>query len=131
MIRNLRSATALGAFVVATFAVCAQANADCNITQGERVILFSSSYDPDVLVWDSRGRLVDYAAGSWETKRALLSHAMLARAGTRALVLQCQGNVIHPKYRLATQDAVGVKMISGPYRGRYGWIAIDDLRRRR
>lgn len=131
MIRFPRRLTALLAFLLGVFAVCARADADCNINVGERVILFSLSYDPDVLVWDSKGRLIDYAAASWQDKRALLPHALLARAGTRAIILQCQGNVIHPKYRLATQDAVGVKITTGPYRGRYGWIAIDDLRRPR
>lgn len=119
------------AALLSGFLACAPVLAECNIASGERIALLSLSYDPDVLVWDSRQRLIDYAAASWETARALLPHAVLARAGTKALVTQCQPNVIHPKYRLATQDAVGVKITSGPYHGRYGWVTIDDLRRRR
>ncbi len=129
--RYPRSAAALLAFSLCAVMACSGALADCNITSGERVVLFSTSYDPDVLIWDSRSRLIDYAAAPWQTARALLPHALLARAGTKAMVLQCQGNVIHPKYRMASQDAVGIKVTSGPYRGRFGWIAIDDLRRRR
>lgn len=130
MIRYLRSAAVCLAFSLCLLGDCSRALADCNINNGERTVLFSLSYDPDVLVWDSRQRLIDYAAGSWQNTRALLPHALLARAGTKALVLQCQGNVIHPKYRMATQDAVGIKITSGPYHGRYGWVTIDDLQRR-
>ena len=103
------------------------ARADC--TQGEHVLLLSNTYDPDVLIWDSRQRLLDYAAGNWDIKRILLPHALLARAGTRAVVIACRYNIVHPKYRLAPADAAGVLVLSGPYKGRYGWLLADDLRR--
>lgn len=104
------------------------ARADCSALAGARAVLVSNSYDPDVLLWDSRQRLMDYAAGNWEVARVLLPHALLARAGTRAVVTSCQVNVVHPKYRLAPMDAVGVKVTSGPYKGRYVWVLSDDLR---
>ncbi len=91
--------------------------------------LLSNAYNPDVLVWDSRQRLLDYAAGDWNIKRILLPHALLARAGTRAVVIACQYNVVRPRYRLAPADAAGIKVISGPYKGRFGWIMADDLHR--
>lgn len=103
------------------------AQADCE--PGFRMLLLSSTYNPDVLIWDSRQRLLDYAAGDWDIKRILLPHALLARAGTKALVVSCQVNVVHPKFRLAPSDAAGIKILTGPYKGRYGWLMADDLHR--
>ncbi|GAC1651802.1 MAG: hypothetical protein NVS9B12_00550 [Vulcanimicrobiaceae bacterium] len=96
---------------------------------GRRMLLLASSYNPDVLLWDSRQRLLDYAAGDWNVKRLLLPHALLARAGTVALIVTCQYNIVHPRYRFAPADAAGVKVASGPYKGRYGWMMAEDLRR--
>ena len=103
------------------------AQADC--APGIRMVLLSSTYNPDVLFWDSRQRLLDFAAGDWDIKRILLPHALLARAGTKALVVSCQVNVVHPKYRLAPSDAAGIKILTGPYKGRYGWLMAEDLHR--
>lgn len=99
--------------------------AEC--AQGRRMVLLSNAFNPDVLLWDSRQRLLDYAAGDWNIKRVLLPHAFLIRAGTRALVITCEFNAVHAKYRLAPLDAAGVKMTSGPYKGRFGWLMADDL----
>lgn len=123
----MRKAVALILLVGAALAP-SLARADCSAQPGERAVLISNSYDPDVLLWDSRQRLMDYAAGNWEVAKVLLPHALLARAGTRAVVTSCQDNVVHPKYRLAPMDAVGVKVVSGPYKGRYVWVLSDDLR---
>lgn len=119
-----------GAFLmlVALALLPSVARADCAALTGQHAVLVSNSYDPDVLLWDSRQRLMDYAAGSWDVAKVLLPHALLARAGTRAVVTSCQVNVVHPKYRLAPLDAVGVKVTSGPYKGRYVWVLSDDLR---
>lgn len=104
--------------------------APCTSLVGQQVVLASNDYDPDVLLWDSRQRLMDYAAGNWDVAKVLLPHALLSRPGTEALVVTCQVNVVHPKYRLAPMDAAGVKIISGPYKGRYFWILADDLHMR-
>jgi hypothetical protein len=37
--------------------------ASCSFTAGARVALISQAEDPDVFIWDSRARLVNYAAG--------------------------------------------------------------------
>jgi hypothetical protein len=58
----------------------------------------------------------------------LLPHALLNRPGTRALVQSCVGGVVHSKFRTDADDAVGVLILSGPYRGRYGWVSSSDLR---
>jgi hypothetical protein len=123
----MRNAGAVLLFLTAVF-LPAAARADCAGLSGQRAVLVSNSYDPDVLLWDSRQRLMDYAAGNWDVAKVLLPHALLARAGTRAVVTACQVNVVHPKYRLAPMDAVGVKVTSGPYKGRYVWVLSDDLR---
>ena len=100
----------------------------CSFSPSARVVLYANVYDPDVLVWDNRQRLLDYSAGGWDIAQILLPHALLARAGTRAVVLECDPLAVHPKYRAAPIDALGVKITSGPYRGRYGWVAEDDVR---
>lgn len=123
--RRLRVAIAL---LVLTGLASAPARADCTSLTGQHVVLFANNYDPDVLLWDSRQRLMDYAAGSWDIDKLLLPHALLAHAGTKALVVGCEVNVVHPKFRLAPMDAVGVKITGGPYKGRYAWVLADDLR---
>ena len=104
--------------------------AACTPLVGQRVVLASNDYDPDVLLWDSRQRLMDYAAGNWDVAKVLLPHAVLSRPGLEALVVTCQVNVVHPKYRLAPMDAAGVKITGGPYKGRYFWVLADDLHER-
>lgn len=104
------------------------ASAQCSHLAGQRVVLVSNNYDPDVLVWDSVQRLMDYAAGDWSVAKVLLPHALLARAGTKASVVACRVNVVHPKFQFAPADAAGVKFTSGPYLGRYGWVMASDLR---
>ncbi|GAC1503196.1 MAG: hypothetical protein NVS1B14_08450 [Vulcanimicrobiaceae bacterium] len=124
----------LSRFVLApalAFAMLAPAGAECSRLAGHRVTLVSNNYDPDVFVWDTRLRLMDYAAGGWRVARALLPHALLVHAGTPAIVTACSENVVHPKYQFAPTDAVGVKITNGRYHGRYGWILVGDLRVRR
>src|SRR5947209_3314226 len=96
----------------------APARAECVAQPGAHVFLISNNYDPDVLVWDSKQRLLDYQSGGWRVARVLLAHALLARAGTGAILVACQVNVVHPRYQLAPTDAAGIKLTSGPYKGR-------------
>ncbi|HLI95202.1 MAG TPA: hypothetical protein VKT72_03825 [Candidatus Baltobacteraceae bacterium] len=119
--------------LVAAFVCCAlmaQANAadQCYATRGMHVTLFGGVDDPDVLVWDSRDRLIAYGAGSMDTRQFLLPHAMLNAPGTRATVESCIANVVHSKFRTDPGDAIGVLITSGRYRGRYGWVSSSDIR---
>lgn len=103
------------------------ARADCSGIPGSHIALFSSNYDPDVLVWDSRRRLLTYATDTYELAKLLLPHALLARAGTLAIVAVCYPNVVHPRYRVAPTDALRIRVTTGTYHGRYGWVMVDDV----
>ena len=111
-------------------AVASPGDAGCNTTPGGRVVLESAAVDPDVFVWDSRNRLVDYAAGQWGNTRVIFSHTILAEPGTQALVVACIPAVAHPKFASGDEDAIRVKVMSGPYRGRYGWVLSSDIKGR-
>ena len=103
------------------------AGAFCAAAPGGRVMLESASVDPEVFVWDSRSRLIDYAAGQWGSARAVVAHTLLAQPGTPAAVIACVAGVAHPKYALGDEDAVGVRLLGGPYRGRFGWVLSSDI----
>jgi hypothetical protein len=105
----------------------AQTDALCTVTPGGRVVLESDAVDPDVFLWDSRDRLVDYAAGQWGNTRAIFAHTLLAEPGTQAMVVSCYPSVAHPKFSTGDEDAIGVKIMSGPHRGRYGWVLSSDI----
>lgn len=107
--------------------VTASAAQQCHATRGMQVTLFGGVDDPDVLVWDSRDRLVNYGAGSTDTRKFLLPHALLNRPGTRAVVELCVGGIVHSKFSMDAGDAVGVLIVSGKYRGRYGWVSSSDV----
>ena len=114
-----------GLIVLALWPLAAQA--DCSNMHGAQIALMSSSYDPDVLVWDSQKRLSSYAANSYEVAKLLLPHALLARAGTLGIIITCKRNVVHAKYHFSASDVVSVRMTSGEYRGRNGWVMMDDV----
>ena len=86
------------------------------------------SADPDVFIFDSRVRLIDYSAGRFDEVKAVMAHTLLASPGTRAIVSSCVRNVVKPKYSGDYFDAVGIKVITGPYRGRWGWVSSEDVR---
>lgn len=115
------------AAIVVLFATAAQSPPTCSATHGMRVTLFGGVDDPDVLVWDSRDRLVNYAGGSADARQFLLPHAILNRPGTKAVVQSCWSGIVHPKFRMDPADAVGVLIITGKYRGRYGWVSSSDI----
>jgi hypothetical protein len=98
----------------------------CSLSVGQYVLLKSNRLDPDVFVWDNRARLIGYAAGEWKNTQDVLAHTILAKPGTRAIIIGCEPEVIHFRYEQAIQDAVGLKLVSGAQRGRYGWVASDD-----
>ncbi len=105
----------------------ASAAGKCRAAGGLHVTLFGGVDDPDVLVWDSQDRLERYSAGSVDARQFLLPHALLNRPGTRAVVLSCRANAVRPKFSGGTADAIGLKILSGRYRGRYGWVSSSDV----
>jgi hypothetical protein len=101
--------------------------AGCSGLVGHQVILSSDSVDPDVFVWDTRRRLVDYAAGHWGSAKSVLEHTWLVRPGTRAVIVVCAADAVHPRYSRPVEDAFGIKMIGGVHHGRYGWVQAEDI----
>lgn len=102
----------------------------CWARHGLHVRLFGGVDDPDVLVWDSRDRLQTFASGSFDTRVFLLPHALLNRPGTRAVVQSCVPGIVHSKFRMDSSDAIGVLIMDGRYRGRYGWVSSADIHAR-
>ncbi len=100
----------------------------CRYHQGERVVLYGTTDDPDVFLWDSRFRLRDYEGGSFDQMKALLPHAALARPGTRAVVESCVRKFVASKYLDHPDDAVGVVIVSGDLRGQRGWVLGSAIR---
>ncbi|HLJ84521.1 MAG TPA: hypothetical protein VKT51_10150 [Candidatus Eremiobacteraceae bacterium] len=124
--RGLRS-FAFGLAALFVVASIAQSSAlACATARGKRVELTSQSLDPDVFVWDSMARLINYQSGKFVTDD-VLHHTLLAPAGTRAVVLTCRDRVVHPRFVNGVADAVGVRLLSGRYRGQYGWVVSEDL----
>jgi hypothetical protein len=124
------TARVVAALALATLGIVVAPSAalasECPSPSGGRVVLASDAVDPDVFLWDSRIRLVDYAAGQWGNTRAIFAHTLLAEPGTQAMVVSCVPAVAHPKYGPGDEDAIGVKILSGPHRGRYGWVLSSD-----
>jgi hypothetical protein len=100
----------------------------CKVSAGQRVLLESIDSDPDVFVWDSRVRLVEYAAGTFDKANQVMAHTILAKPGTQAVVSACVVRVVKPTYSSDAYDAVGVKITSGPFRNRWGWVSSEDVR---
>lgn len=116
---------AIVAIVVMRCAIAAPAA--CHVRPSERVVLFGFGDDPGVFLWDSRFRLRAYHAASFDEAQALLPHALLLAAGTRALVIRCYGEDVQPKYSLRPEDAVDVRVLTGPDRGSIGWVIGGDI----
>ena len=102
--------------------------AACTVAVGEPIMLHSSDFDPDVLVWDSRQRAIDYVGGNVHSASDVLTHTLLSTPGTHAIVIACHAATARPKYSSDVLDTVGVKITTGPQRGRYGWVTSDDVR---
>lgn len=100
----------------------------CRLHQGDRVVLYGSSDDPDVLAWDSRFRLRAYHAASFDEAEQLLTHAVLIAAGTRAQVVACVAGFV-PAHSFETpEDAVGIMILNGPQKGIGKWVTASDTR---
>jgi hypothetical protein len=108
-------------------ALCIPAQAaPCGVPVGHSVALKSNEIDPDVFVWDTKQRVVDYASGRWGDTREVLAHTLLAKPGTRAVIVQCGAGLVH-RDGADARDAVGIRLVSGPNKGRYGWVTSDDV----
>ncbi|MBV8172679.1 MAG: hypothetical protein JO219_12190 [Candidatus Eremiobacteraeota bacterium] len=114
-------------FVVCAIIGPAAGASACVVTQGEHLVLASQGLDPDVFVWDSAQRLVEYLAGNYNTE-TVLHHTMLATPGTKAVVVGCKDGAGKTQYSSTNLDLVGVKLTDGPNKGRYGWVVADDTR---
>ena len=100
--------------------------APCGVPVGRAVYLKSLDIDPDVFVWDAKQRVVDYAVGSWRDAHDVMVHTLLAKPGTRAVVVQCHPGIVH-REGSETRDAIGIRLVNGPNKGRYGWVTSDDI----
>jgi hypothetical protein len=118
------SALAMLLVLLATPAVLA----DCRVHPNDRVVLYGTTDDPDVFVWDSRFRLRDYEGGTFDQMRALLPHATLVRPGTRATVESCVSDFVQSKYVPEPDDAIGIVITAGPLRGQRGWVSGSAIR---
>ncbi len=101
--------------------------AECGVRAGTAVTLTSNPADPDVMVWDSRERLVAWVAGHWNSSREVMAHTLIASPGTQALVVHCVGAEARPRSPELTRDVIAVRITSGPLRGRYGWVIASDV----
>ncbi len=117
----------IAALLAALCFSASQADASsCSLSTGAAVVLRSSDFDPDVLVWDSRQRAIDYVSGAMKNTSDVLTHTVLSKSGTHAIVVACDPLSSKPRYSSVAQDTVGVKLTSGPNRGHYGWVSSGD-----
>jgi len=97
-----------------------------SVPVGHAVYLKSGELDPDVFVWDTKQRVVDYAGGNWGDSHEVVVHTLLAKPGTRAVIVQCYPGLVRTKSGDA-RDAIGIRMTNGPSKGRYGWVTSEDV----
>jgi hypothetical protein len=116
------------ALLIFWLASAVAAEADCKVHPGEAVVLYSTTDDPSVLIWDSRLRLRDYSAATFDEAQALLPHALLVAPGTHASVVSCVSKFIASQVFSVPDDAVGVLILSGPRRGLTRWVLGSDVR---
>jgi hypothetical protein len=121
----VRSVVAAGLIAVCVSASPVTAS-PCSLSPGAAVVLRSSDFDPDVLVWDSRKRAIDYVSGNIKSAPEVLTHTLLSKSGTHAVVVACDPGSSKPRYTALAEDTIGIKITSGPNRGRYGWVSSGD-----
>jgi hypothetical protein len=125
---RMRNAAILLLACALTLASVNRAFAQCDFKGGVKVVLTSEADDPDVLLWDSRFRLRDYNAASFDVSRELLPHARLVSQGTRATVESCVPDFVQLRLQSGADAAVGILVTSGKYKGVRGWVLGTDLR---
>lgn len=116
------------ALLVLLAGTLAYASADCRLHRGQHVVLYSTTDDPSVLVWDSRERLREYHAASFDEAQAMLPHALLVSPGTRAVVVTCVAGYVESPVFHAPDDAIGVVISNGPQHGLTRWVLGSDVR---
>lgn len=116
------------ALLLVWLAAVAPALADCKVHRGDHVVLYSTTDDPSVLIWDSRARLREYHAASFDVGQAMLPHAVLVSPGTHATVISCVPAYVESPIFEKPDDAVGVLISTGPQRGRTLWVLGSDVR---
>lgn len=124
----IRAGCALAATVAlaTSLTLAGAAQAACRAPHGDRIVLSSEAVDPDVFVWDSRDRLLTYAAGQWRDTRAIFAHTLLAEPGTQAVIVSCSAMSSRSVSPPGQPGTIGVRVMSGRYRGRYGWVLQSD-----
>ena len=103
----------------------------CQVARGQSIVLASADLDPDVFLWDSGDRLLRYAQGDYDVQ-TVLRHTQLIRAYTRAMVVSCRNSAVRSPMAGAADPmlyAIGVRVLTGYARGRYGWVLSSDVRR--
>lgn len=100
----------------------------CTLHQGDRIVLYGSGDDPDVLAWDSRFRLRSYHVASFDEAAQLLPHAVLEAPGTRAQVVACVAGFVLSHTFGTPEDAIGIMILSGPQKGVGKWVVGSDTR---
>lgn len=126
----LRRTVTILALVAAGLTLGSGRAAACTLGNGSAVMLRASDFDPNVFVWDTRDRLVAYEGQlRWIPTGEVLRHAVLAWAGTRAVVVGCVANVVHPVVEHGVFDAILVRLTSGISDGRLGWVTGSDAHR--
>lgn len=115
--------------LAATLLVAQPALSTCQARADQRVVLYGAGDDPGVFLWDSRFRLRAYHIATFDEAQAMLPRALLAGGGTRAVIMRCLARYVQAPYGLGFDDAVEVRILSGPLRGRTGWVSGSDARR--
>ncbi len=122
----MRSAAHVALALAVAMFVALPAFASCRLHAGQRVVLYGTGDDPGVFLWDSRFRLREYHHATFDEARAMLPRALFVAGGTRAIVLLCLQSFVQAPYGLGVDDAVEVRVLSGPLHGRTGWVAGSD-----
>jgi len=124
----MRELARVGAALLLALLCSLPAAAACRLRVRERIVLFGLGADPGVFLWDSRFRLRAYHAASFDEAQGMLPRALLVRAGTRAIVIWCLPRFVQPRYGMTLDDAVEVRILTGPLHGQTGWVLGSDAR---
>jgi hypothetical protein len=114
--------------LVVWLSTLAPASADCKTHHGDHIVLYSTTDDPSVLVWDSRSRLREYNGASFDVAQAMMPHAVLVRPGTHATVLSCVPASVESPLFQKPDDAIDIIISTGPRHGAAGWVLGSDVR---
>ena len=88
-------------------------------------MLDAQSMDPDVFVWDSAQRLVNYTNGAYLVD-TVLKHTTLAPAGTPAVFLGCRRSPAGAPS--AIKDMLKVRIFIQTRPPQTGWVSAEDAR---